>query len=86
MALVQVTPTEARVRWDRRSALPTAVRFAHWQLTVRAVEAVRDETAAYPVGRGPRITYLIGTDAGRASVVFDPRARRWFVEAFEPAA
>ena len=86
MALVQITPTQARVHFDRRSALPTAVRFENRQLTVMTVEAVRDELAASPRGRGPRVTYLVGTDQGRASIVFDARARRWFVEAFESAA
>jgi len=86
MALQQITPTEARVRWDRRLALPAAVRFADRRLRVTAVDTVRDETAAYPVGRGPRITYLVETDAGQASLVFDPRTRRWFIDALEPAA
>lgn len=86
MALVQITPTQARVRWDARSALPVAISFADRRLTVTAVDAVRDETAASPVGRGPRITYLVETNAGRASIVFDARAGRWFIEAFEPAA
>jgi len=86
VALVQITPTAARVRWDARSALPAAVRFADRRLTVTAVDAVRDETAASPAGRGPRVTYLVETNAGRASLVFDARARRWFIEALEPAA
>lgn len=86
MALEQITSTEAHVRWDRRLALPTAVRFADRELMVTSVEAVRDETAAYPIGRGPRVTYLVGTDAGLASLVYDPRARRWFIDAVEPAA
>jgi hypothetical protein len=86
MALQQITPTPAHVRWDRRLGLPATVRFADRQLTVTSVDTVRDETAAYPVGRGPRITYLVETDAGQASLVFDSRARRWFIDALEPAA
>jgi hypothetical protein len=53
---------------------------------VRGLEAVRDETAAYPVDRGPRITFLVETDAGQASLVFDGAHRRWFVEAMDQAA
>jgi len=86
MALQQITPTEARVRWDRRLALPSAVRFADRRLTVTAVERVRDETAAYPIGRGPRVTYLVDTEAGLASLVFDTRARRWYIDALDLAA
>ncbi len=86
MALQQITPTAARVRWDRRLALPATVRFADRELTVTSVETVRDKTAAYPIGRGPRVTYLVETDAGLASLVFDARTRRWFIDALEPAA
>ena len=86
MALVQITPTQARVQLDNRSALPVAVRYANRHLLVTSVDAVRDETAASRRGRGPRVTYLVDTTAGRASLVFDARARRWFIEALEPAA
>jgi hypothetical protein len=53
---------------------------------VTALDAMRDETAAYPADRGPRITYLVETDAGLASLVFDGRRRRWFVDALDEAA
>jgi hypothetical protein len=86
MALVKITPVEARVRWDRRNARPAAVRIGDRQLAVTALEAVRDETAAYPADRGPRITYLVETDAGQASLVYDGRRRRWYVEALDTAA
>ncbi|HEY7463869.1 MAG TPA: hypothetical protein VH987_05435 [Candidatus Limnocylindria bacterium] len=86
MALTKITPTPARVRWDRRQARPLSVQMGERQLTVRGLESVRDETAAYPADRGPRITFLVETDAGQASLVFDGRARRWFVEALDQAA
>jgi hypothetical protein len=86
MALTKITPTEARVHWDRRRARPSTVRVAGRQLTVTALDAIRDETAAYPAERGPRITYLVETDGGQASLVFDGRRRRWFVEALDEAA
>jgi hypothetical protein len=53
---------------------------------VTGLDAMRDETAAYPADRGPRITYLVETDAGQASLVFDGRRRRWFVDALDEAA
>jgi hypothetical protein len=86
MALTRITPTPARVQWDRRLARPSTVRVAGRQLTVTALDAMRDETAAYPADRGPRITYLIETDGGQASLVFDEQHRRWFVDALEEAA
>lgn len=86
MALVKISPVEARVRWDRRHTRPTSVRIGSRRLTVTALDAVRDEMAAYPAERGPRTTYLLETDAGQASLVFDGRKRRWYVEALDPAA
>lgn len=86
MALVKITPVEARVRWDRRQACPTSVRIGDRKLTVTALDAVRQETAAYPANQGPRTTYLVETDAGQASLVFDAQRRRWYVEALDTAA
>jgi len=86
MALTRISPTEAHVRWDRRQARPTVIRLADRELRVNAVDRVRDETAAYPAERGPRVTFLLETDRGQASLVFDARRRRWFVEALDPAA
>lgn len=86
MALTKITPVPARVRWDRRHARPISVQMGDRHLIVRGLEAVRDETAAYPVERGPRITLLVETDVGQASLVYDGRLRRWFVEALDQAA
>jgi hypothetical protein len=86
MALTKITPTAARVQWDRRHSRPSTVRVAGRQLIVTGLDAMRDETAAYPADRGPRITYLVATDAGQASLVFDGRRRRWFVDALDEAA
>ena len=86
MALTKIMPTEARVHWDRHQARPSTVRVAGRQLTVTALDAIRDERAAYPADRGPRITYLVETDGGQASLVFDGRRRRWFVDALDEAA
>jgi len=86
MALTKITPTAARVQWDRRHSRPSIVRVAGRQLIVTGLDAMRDETAAYPADRGPRITYLVATDAGQASLVFDGRRRRWFVDGLDEAA
>jgi len=86
MALTQITPQEARVTWDRRHGRPANVRIGSRSLHVTRLDGVRDETAAFPADRGPRITLLIGTDQGPASLVFDGQRRRWFVEALEQVA
>jgi hypothetical protein len=87
MALVQITPIPARVRWDRFADRPAEVSWPGHHLRVLELDAVRDERAAYPAERGPRVTFVLRTDdGGRASVVFDGRRRRWFLEAVERAA
>ena len=87
MALVQISPIEAHVRWDRHADRPAEVRWNGRHHRVVQLDAVRDERSAYPAERGPRVTFLLRTDdGGRASVVFDGRRRRWFLEAVEPAA
>jgi hypothetical protein len=87
MALVHIPPVEAQVRWDRAADRPATVRWTGGDLHVTSLDAVRDERSAYPADRGPRVTFLLRTaDGGRASVVFDGRRRRWFVEAVEQAA
>ena len=85
MALVKISPTEARVRWDRAANRPTEIRWDGHRQRVIDLDGVRDERAAYPVGSGPRVTFLVRTaDGGRAAVAYD--GRRWLVEALEPAA
>ncbi len=86
MALVQITPVPARVRWDRTRSEPASVELGNRRLAVTGLRAVRDEMAAYPAARGPRITLLLETDAGQAALVFDGRRGRWYVEALDQAA
>ena len=87
MALVKISPIEARVRWDRTADRPTEVSWQGRHLRIVDLDTVRDERAAYPADRGPRITFVLRTDdGGRASLVFDGRRRRWYLEAVEQAA
>ena len=87
MALVKISPVEAKVRWDRNADRPSAVGWGGHEHRVTDLDAVRDERAAYPAGRGPRVTFVLRTeDGGRASVVFDGTRRRWYLEALEAAA
>ena len=86
MALVKITPRPARVRLDPRNARPLTVHLDDRDLHVTGLDAVREELAAYPAERGPRVTFLVDTDQGQASLVFDGRRRQWFVEALDKAA
>lgn len=87
MALVQISPIEARVRWDRNADRPAEVRWNGTDHRVLELDAIRDERSAYPADRGPRVTFVLRIDdGGRASVVFDGRRRRWYLEAVESAA
>ena len=87
MALVQIKPIEAHVRWDRNAGRPSEVRWSGNHVLVTELDAVRDERSAYPADRGPRVTFVLRTtDGSRASIAFDGRQRRWFVEAVERAA
>ena len=65
MALVKINPAEAKVRWDRQANRPTRIRLADRDLTVVNLAARRDELAAFPADRGPRVTYLVDTDDGQ---------------------
>jgi hypothetical protein len=86
MALTQIPPVRAHVTWDRHHDRPARVQIGARRLMVTGLGAVRNETAAFPAHRGPRITFLVETDQGPASLVFDGRRRRWFVEALDQAA
>ena len=86
MALIKIDPTEARVAWDRVRARPARIVASRRRLRVVALAGRRDELAAFPADQGPRITYVVETDHGQASVVFHPTTRRWYLEAIEEAA
>ena len=89
MSLIAGTPLGGFFTGPDSSQVESKSRARHPQEilgTGTALDAMRDETAAYPADRGPRITYLVETNAGQASLVFDGRRRRWFVDALDEAA
>jgi hypothetical protein len=86
MTLDHDPPAPVRVSWDARNHRPRDVRIGSRQMRVTALDAVREESAAYRADRGPRVTFLVETDQGPASLVFDLRRRRWSVEVSEQAA
>jgi hypothetical protein len=87
MALVRMPPVETHVTWDRRAGRPAQLRGHGHHLDIVDVDRLRDERAAYPADAGPRLSLVVRTrDGGRASIVFDGRRGRWYLEALEPAA
>lgn len=85
MALVNIPPVEARLVWDRSANRPRELSWDGQHRRVVSLDAVRDERAAYPAERGPRVTLVLRTDdGGRAAVAFD--GHRWLIDALEPAA
>lgn len=85
MALVHVPPVEAHVEWDRSTDQPRLVRWGEDRRRVIGLDSIRDERAAYPADRGPRLTLVLRTeDGGRAAIAYD--GRRWVLDALETAA
>lgn len=85
MALVHVRPVEAHVEWDRSTDRPRLVSWEQQRRRVIDVESIRDERAAFPAERGPRLTLVLRTeDGGRAAIAHD--GRRWILDALEAAA
>ena len=59
---------------------PREIRAAGERLPVSSLESVRDETAAYPLGTGPRTVFIVGASGRRYRLVHLLRDRRWTVE------
>jgi hypothetical protein len=55
-------------------------------MRVTRLAAVRDERHAYPPERGPRLTMVVETPTGSATLVFDASAKRWYVQTVVQAA
>jgi hypothetical protein len=86
MAVNRPTTVPAHVEWDRAADRPSRVRYGRRVMRVTGLAAVRDERHAYPPGHGPRLTMVVETAAGSATLVFDASARRWYVEGVDQAA
>ena len=86
MGLNQPDSSHARVEWDHRRHRPARIVAGGERLRVVGLAGRRDELAAFRADRGPRITYVVETDKGQASLVFDARRRNWYLEDLAPAA
>lgn len=85
MAIVNVTPTEIRVRCNWLDGRPRTVEFRDQRVPVINIDHVRDELAAYPAGRGPRRIFDVRTPSARLRLAFESRQRRWLLEGLDAA-
>lgn len=65
---------------DERSGRPLEIRAGGERLPVTALEAVRDETAAYPLETGPRTVFVVRSQRRRYRLVHLIGDGRWTVE------
>lgn len=72
------------VRADSASGRPREILAGNMRLPVTGLEAVRDETAAYPSGLGPRTVFVVRSNDLRFRLVRLHRDRRWTVERIAP--
>ena len=83
MAMVAVTPTAVQVRCGWLDGRPRTIEIGAEHVPVVAIDQVRDESAAYPVERGPRTIFDVRTADARLRLVFEHRRRRWLLEALD---
>ncbi len=86
MAHANTSHIPARVLWDRATDQPSLVRWGGHMIRVTRLASVRDERHAYPNERGPRLTMVVETPTGSATLVFDASAKRWYVQTVDQAA
>ncbi len=77
--MFNLTATPSKVSVDA-AGRPLEIRDGGRRLPVTALEAVRDETAAYPVESGPRTVFVVRAAQRRYRLVHLLRDRRWTVE------
>jgi len=83
MAMIRVQPVEVEVRADWFDGRPRELTWAGQRVPVQHIDAIRDETAAYPVMTGPRTLFEVTTQVARFSLAFRHRSRRWTIESID---
>lgn len=83
MAMITVTPTQVRVRCGWLDGRPRTIDLGAERIPVVSIDQVRDESAAYPVDRGPRTIFDVRTADARLRLCFEHRRRRWLLEALD---
>lgn len=74
------------VRVDGASGRPRTIHTGGERHVVTALEAVRDETAAYRWDSGPRTVFVVRAQEHRYRLVHLMREGRWTVEELAPTA
>jgi len=78
--MFNLNATTPSVAVDAATGRPREIRADGERLAVTALESVRDETLAYPLGSGPRTVFVVTTSDRRYRLVHLLRDRRWTVE------
>jgi hypothetical protein len=74
----------AAVAVDGRTGRPCQIRTGGQRLAISVLEAVRDETSAYPVDTGPRTVFVVRANDRRFRLVHLLGERRWTIEEIPP--
>jgi hypothetical protein len=82
--MFDLNPSAARVSVDGATGRPRSIRSHGERFVVTALEAVRDETAAYPLDSGPRTVFVVRAQERRYRLVHLLRESRWTVEELAP--
>jgi len=80
MSITQPSNPSASVAVDGPSGRPREIRAHGERRAVTALEAIRDETAAYPPQTGPRRVFLVRSHERRYRLVNLLRDGSWTVE------
>jgi len=80
MSITHVSQPSAMVAVDGASGRPREIRAHGERLAVTALDAIRDETAAYPPQTGPRRVFLVRSHERRYRLVNLLRDGSWTVE------
>lgn len=80
MTITQLSYPTTSVAVDGPSGRPREIRARGERRTVTALEAIRDETAAYPPQTGPRRVFVVRSHERRYRLVNLLRDGSWTVE------
>jgi hypothetical protein len=80
MSITQLSYPSASVAVDGASGRPREIRAHGERRAVTALDAIRDETAAYPPQTGPRRVFLVRSHERRYRLVNLLRDGSWTVE------
>jgi hypothetical protein len=79
MSLINIRQHDRSVVADA-SGRPVQVVVEDEVRAVEAIESVREEVAAYPVGTGPRTLFVVRAAGVRLRLIHEHRDRRWTIE------